>query len=66
MRSNSFNSEELYHTHHSPLDVVQVGVMFERPLQQAGLLAKLRDVRAVVVREHRVAEDSVGHLRRGH
>jgi len=49
--------------HHGPLDVVQVRVVLQRPLQEAGLLAQLGDVRAVVVGEHLVAEDGVGHLR---
>uniref|UniRef100_A0A8W7PT82 Uncharacterized protein n=1 Tax=Anopheles coluzzii TaxID=1518534 RepID=A0A8W7PT82_ANOCL len=52
--------------HDRPLNVVQVGVVLEGALQQAGLLAQLRDVRTVVVREHGVAKDRVRHLRRRH
>ena len=50
--------------HNSPLDIVEVSVVFERALQQSGLLAQLSDVRAVVVREHLVTQDSVGNLQR--
>uniref|UniRef100_A0A1I8JFC5 NAD-specific glutamate dehydrogenase n=1 Tax=Macrostomum lignano TaxID=282301 RepID=A0A1I8JFC5_9PLAT len=52
--------------HHGPLDVVQVRVVLQRPLQQASLLAQAGNVSLVVVREHLVAKDGVGHLRRGH
>ena len=45
------------------LDVVEVGVVLERALQQPGLLAQGGDVRPVVVREHLVAHDGVGHLK---
>ena len=48
--------------HHGALDVVQVGVVLQRPLQEACLLAQLGDVGAVVVGEHLVAEDGVGDL----
>ena len=48
-----------------PLNVGEVGVVLERALQQAGLLAELRDVRAIVVREELIGEDRVGLLRRG-
>lgn len=53
-------------TYDGALDVVEVGVVLERALQQAGLLAQLRHVRAVVVREHGVAQDRVRHLRGRH
>lgn len=45
------------------LNVVEVGIVLERALQEAGFLAELRDVSAIVVREELVGEDSVGHLR---
>ena len=48
--------------HHGPLDVVQVGVVLQRPLQEARLLAQLGHVGAVVVGEHLVAQDGVGDL----
>lgn len=37
-------------------------VVLQSPLVQASVLAELRHVGAVVVREHLVVEDSVGHL----
>ena len=52
--------------YHRPLDVVQVGVVLEGALQQAGLLAEGGDVRAVVARKHLVTHDRVSHLGRGH
>lgn len=52
--------------HHGPLDVVEVRVVLQGPLQEPSLLAELRDVRAVVVREHVVAENGVGDLGRRH
>ena len=48
--------------HDGALDVVEVGVVLERALQQSCLLAQLGDVRAVVVREHLVAQDCIRHL----
>ena len=48
---------------HRPLDV---GVVLEGALQQAGLLAEGGDVRAVVARKHLVTHDRVSHLGRGH
>ena len=56
---------EQVRVHHGPLDVVQVGVVLQRPLQEAGLLAQLGDVGAVVVGEHLVAQDGVSDLGRG-
>ena len=47
---------------HGALDIVEVGVVLQRALQQAGLLAEGGNVRTVVVREHLVAHDRVGHL----
>ena len=48
--------------HHCPLDVVQVCVVLQRPLQEASLLAQLGDVGAVIVGEHLVAKDGVSDL----
>ena len=50
----------------SPLDIIQISVMLQSPLQQASLFAQAGDVGAVVVGEHVVAHDGVGDLRRGH
>ncbi len=47
---------------HGPLDVVQVGVVFEGALEQASLLAQLGNVCPVVVGEHLVAHDGVRNL----
>ena len=44
------------------LDVVEISVVLECALQQTGLLAQLRDMCAVVVREHLVAQDRVSNL----
>lgn len=49
--------------HHSPFDVVQVGVMLQSPLQQASLLTQLGNVGTVVVGEHLVAQDGISHLK---
>ena len=51
---------------HGPLDVVQVGVVLQSSLQQAGLLTEAGDVGPVVVGEHLVAHDGVRHLGGGH
>ena len=48
--------------HHGSLYVVQVRVVFECALQQASLLAELRNVGSVVVREHAIAEYGVSNL----
>ena len=49
-----------------PLDVIKVRVVFQGSLQKAGLFAQLSNVCTVVVREHLVAHDGVGHLGCGH
>lgn len=48
--------------HHGTLDVVQVSVVLQRPLQEAGLLAQLGHVGSVVVGEHLIAQDGVCNL----
>ena len=50
----------------SPLDVVEVSVVLQGTLQQAGLLAQGGNVGPVVVAEHLVAHDGVGNLGCGH
>ena len=52
--------------HNSPLDIVEVCVVLECALEQAGLLEEGGDVGPVVVAEHLVVHDGVGHLWRGH
>lgn len=48
--------------HHSPLDVIQVGVVLQRPLQEPGLLTQLGHVSPVIVGEHLVAQDGISNL----
>lgn len=45
------------------LDVVQISEVLESTLQQPGFLAELTDGRLIVVVEHAISEDGVGHLR---
>lgn len=47
---------------HRPLNVVQVRVMLQRPLQEAGLLAELGHVGAVIVGEHLIPQDGICNL----
>lgn len=48
--------------HHSTLDVIQVSVVFQCPLQESGLLTELSNVRTVIVGEHLVTQDSICNL----
>lgn len=48
--------------HHSALDVIQVGVVLQCPLQESSFLTQLGDVGSIVVGEHLVAQDSIGNL----
>lgn len=48
--------------HHSTLDVIQVSVVLQSPLQQSSLLTELSDVCTIVVCEHLVAQDSICNL----
>lgn len=48
--------------HHSTLDVIQVGVVLQSPLQQSSLLTELSNVCTIVVCEHLVAQDSICNL----
>ena len=50
----------------SSLDVVKIGVVLKGTLEETCLLAEAGNVRAIVMSEHLVAHDGVGHLRRGH
>ena len=54
---------EQVRVHDSALDVKRVLVVLNGALQKASLLAELGDVLAIVVREHLVAQDGIGHLR---
>lgn len=47
---------------HSPLDVVEVTVVLQSPLQQARLLTELSYVRPVVMSEHLVSQDGICDL----
>ena len=49
-----------------PLDVIKVRVVFQGSLQKAGFFAQLSNVSTVVMGEHLVAHDGVGHLGCGH
>lgn len=55
---------EQMRVHHGSLDVVQVGVVLQRSLQQARLLTQLSDVGPVVVGEHLVPQDRVCYLKK--
>jgi hypothetical protein len=46
----------------SPLDVIQVSVVLQGSLEETGLLTQLSDVCTIVVGEHLVAQDGIGHL----
>lgn len=46
----------------SSFDVVQVGVVFQSPLQKPRLLAQLGDVGTIVVGEHLVSKDGISNL----
>lgn len=48
--------------HHSALDVIQVSVVLQRPLQETGLLTQLGHVGSVVVGEHLIAQDGICNL----
>ena len=48
--------------HHGALDVVQVSVVLQSPLQESSFLTQLGNVGTVVVGEHLVAEDSISNL----
>lgn len=48
--------------HHGTLDVVQICVVFQRPLQETSLLTQLCHVGPIVVGEHLVAQDGVCNL----
>lgn len=49
--------------HHCTFDVVQVGVMLQGSLQQSGLLTQLGNVCPVVMGEHLVSQNGIGHLK---
>lgn len=53
---------EQMRVHHRSLDVVEVGVVLQRSLQQTGLLAQLGDVGSVIVGEHLVPQDRICYL----
>lgn len=55
---------EQMRVHHSSFDIVQVSVVFESSLQQPRLLAQLRYMSPVVVREHLVPKDCICNLKR--
>lgn len=48
--------------HHSALDVVQVSVVLQRPLQQTSFLTQLCHMSPIVVGEHLVAQDGIRNL----
>lgn len=48
------------------LNVIQVRVMLQRPLQQPGLFAQLSDMRSIIMSEHLISQNRVRDLRRLH
>lgn len=48
--------------HHGTFDVVQICVVFQRPLQETSLLTQLCHVGTIIVGEHLVAQDGVRNL----
>lgn len=48
--------------HYSSLYVIQVCVVFQRPLQEASLLTQLSDMGTVIVGEHLIAKDGISNL----
>ena len=49
--------------HNSPLDVVDVGVVFKSSLKEAGFFTELGNVGLVIVCEHLVTHDGISNLR---
>lgn len=48
--------------HHSALYVIQVSIMFQRPLQETSLLTQLCHMSTIIVGEHLVAQDGICNL----
>lgn len=46
----------------STFDIIQVGIVFQRPLQKACLLTQLGNVSTVIVGEHLVAQNGISNL----
>lgn len=58
----SYLGVEKVRVHHGTLDIVQICVVFQRPLQETSLLTQLCHMGAIVVGEHLVAQDGVCNL----
>lgn len=54
---------EQMRVHHSSLDIIQVGVVFEGSLQQSCFLTQLSDVGSVIVCKHLVPQNGICYLR---
>lgn len=54
---------EQMRVHHSSFDIIQVGVVFQSPLQQTCLLTQLGNMGPIIVGEHLVAQNRVCHLK---
>lgn len=48
--------------HHSALYVIQVSIMFQRPLQETSLLTQLCHMGTIIVGEHLVAQNGICNL----
>lgn len=49
--------------HHCTFDVIQVSIVFQGSLQQSCFLTQLGHVGSIVVGEHLVSQNSIGHLK---
>lgn len=48
--------------HHSALNVIQVCIMLQRPLQETGFLTQLCHMSTIIVGEHLIAQDGICNL----
>lgn len=48
--------------HHSTLNVIQVSIMLQCPLQETSLLTQLCHMSTVIVGEHLIAQDGICNL----
>lgn len=47
---------------HGPLDVIEVGVVLQSPLQEACLLTQLANVGPIIMRKHLISKDGICNL----
>lgn len=48
--------------HHCTLNIIEVSVMLQRPLQETGLLTQLCHMSTIIVGEHLITQDGVCNL----